>query len=502
MATREELERWRRALRFRFPLLGRFIRSGAMAELEGRRDDPDVVPILVEALGVADPKVMNRAGAALRALREQRAIDALCELWADSREDRLATIITERGYVASQPLAVQVLSALKCGARLALERADLVPPLVAALTDRDDVIRSRASGTLEGLPPGLARDALCNAAIQDPAGPAARICVENGMRPSDHERACLFLFVTRQLDAYFQEDFEFQNLRLQYERADAAVRAQVMEVVRSGDRRCAGFIGTRKALAECSEVEIKLAIESWLRHTDWPRLFRGFLELPLKFGLPVLAQLRRAGWQPDEPELLSLYRQVLADTDGQLVHARKPPVESSESVFERWLAQGRAGELASASEDALLQRLQNAAPVDGVAMVAALATKAKPGGAAAQAVQASPHWLIHLAGYVTGLCANASKITSTSTTTGVGGGDQNYWVNELAGASVLECWPGRATPADLETLEAAPPEAWAGMLGAGRKVLRQLMGYRITTGIFDQMVVEADEVAGEFERAE
>ena len=288
MATREELERWRHAVQSRFPLLGRFIRRRAIAALEARRDDPEVVPVLVEALGVADPKVMNRAGAALRALRDQRAVDALCALWAESREDRLATIITERGYVASQPCrvralsglkagglellrqadgeltrelvaalkdkdtrvggnadaalralanhagidtlcalwadsreerlatiisergyvasqpwTVRVLSALKCNACLALERADLVPPLVAALTDRDEVIRSRALATLEGLPPGPTRDTLCDAAIEEPPGPAARICVEKGMRPSDHERACLFLFVTRQLDAYF-----------------------------------------------------------------------------------------------------------------------------------------------------------------------------------------------------------------------------------------------------------------------------------------------------------
>jgi len=210
--------------------------------------------------------------------------------------------------------------------------------------------------------------------------------------------------------------------------------------------------------------------------------------LPLKYGLPVLHELRRAGWQPDEPELLSLYRQALADTDGQLAQPRKPRPESGDSVFERWLAQGRKGELAKAGEDVLLHRLSKATPVDGVAIAAALAAKAKPGGAAAQAVQASPHWLVRLAGYATGLCAAPT--------------DQNHWVNELASASVLECWPGRATPADLEALEAAPAEAWVGMLGTGRKVLRALMGYRITTGSFEQMMVEADESAGEFELAE
>ncbi|MBI4517572.1 MAG: HEAT repeat domain-containing protein [Deltaproteobacteria bacterium] len=488
MATREDLERWQRSLRAAFPIVGGMRRRRAVAALAGRLDDPDVIPLLIEAAGSRDADVAARALTALRGLQAQPVIDTLCARWADNRDDRLGAIVAERGYVASQPLEVEVLTTLKCGARLAPERVEVVSPLIAALKDRDETIRSRARATLEGLPSGPARDALCDAAVKDPAGLAARLCIEKGMRPSDPERACMFLFVTRQLDAYFREDFEFQNLRLEYERADAAVRAHVMEVVRSGDRRCLGFIGTRKALTECSEAELKPAIESWLRHQDWPRLFRGFLELPLKFGLPVLEHLRKSGWQPEEPELLSLYRQTLADTDGQLAHAQKPRAKGGDSVFERWLAQERKGESAGANEATLLQRLQTATPVEGVAIVAALAAKAAPGGAAAQAVQASPHWLVRLAGHATGLCHAQA--------------DQNYWVNELTSASALECWPGRATPADLEALESAPPEAWLGMLGAARKVLRALMGYRITTGSFEQMMVEADESAGEFELAE
>lgn len=77
--------------------------------------------------------------------------------------------------------------------------------------------------------------------------------------------------------------------------------------------------------------------------------------------------------------------------------------------------------------------------------------------------------------------------------------DANYWITELASSvGVLESWPGKATPADLERLGAAPAEAWTGKLGAARRVLRTIMAHRITTGTFEPMVVEADEFAGEF----
>jgi len=408
MASDGDLKKWQAGLRATFPLVGGLRRKWAMDALEAERNDPDVVPLLVEALGLSDQAIVERADTALRE----------------------AT-------------------------------------------------------------PGAAQDALCDEAIKNPAGPAAKLCLRTGKRPSDHERLCLFLFVTRQLDAYFREDFEFQNLRLQYDRADAAVREHVMEVVRSGDRRCAGFFGTRsKPIAECTETEIKLALESWQRHNDWARLFQACLELPLKHSLPVLASLRRSSWEPESPDLKSVYRQVLADAGDQAPPTPKPPSATS-SLFERWLAEGTTGALAKLDGNELLKRLNTVTPSEGVTIVAALAAKKPLPGAAEKAVRENPHWLVRLAGHATGLCT--TNLTEDRVQ------DSNYWVTELTAATgLLDFWPGKATPADLEALAAAPAEAWAGKLGAARKVLRTIMSHRITTGTFQPMVVEAAESAGEF----
>jgi len=405
MATKEALTKWQAGLRATLPLVGGLRRKWAMNALEAQRNDPDVVPLLVEALGLSDEAIAGRAATALVDLTAQ---------------------------------------------------------------------------------PGPAQDALCDEAIKNPDGPAAKLCLRTGKRPSDHERLCLFLFVTRQLDAYFQEDFEFQNLRLQYDRADAAVREHVMKVVRTGDRRCAGFFGTRsKPIAECTEAEIKLALESWQRHSDRARLFQACLELPLKHSLPGLASLRRSNWEPESPDLKSMFRQVLADAGDAVPPAPKPPNATS-SLFERWLAAGTTGELVKLDSGQLLERLKTAAPPDGVAIVAALAGKKPAGAAAEKAVQESPHWLVRLAGHATGLCR--TKLTEDRAQ------DPNYWITELTSATgLLDFWPGKATPADLEALSSAPAEAWTGKLGAARKVLRTIMSHRITTGTFQPMIVEAAE---------
>ncbi len=75
-------------------------------------------------------------------------------------------------------------------------------------------------------------------------------------------------------------------------------------------------------------------------------------------------------------------------------------------------------------------------------------------------------------------------------------------MKELVQSSgVLEFWPCKATPADLENLRAAPREAWAGKLGTVRRVLETIMAHRIDIGTYEEMIVEAGEFSGEFEMA-
>lgn len=371
--------------------------------------------------------------------------------------------------------------------------AEAVPLLIEALADSDAEVRATAGGALRGLKERDAVDALCRAAVRQPDGAAAKICIETRKRPSDHEEACLLLFVTRQLEEYFAEDFEFQGLRQAYDGAGDQVKGLVMDVVRGGDRRCLGFFGRRKPLGECSESEIKLAIESALRHRDWPRLFRAFQELPMKHGFPLLDQFRKSGWEPEQEDLKSLYRAALAESDGKPLPPKPPPAKETSPLFDRWLGEGRAGELAKLSEGELVQRLSSATPPEGVKIVAGLASKVQPGSPAAHAVETSGHWLVRLAGHATGLCADMARDEVK---------DDNYWITELVRATpVLEFWPVKATPADLDKLNAAPREAFSGKYGAVRRVLRLLLAHRVTTPEMEEVVFEAGEFAGEFEEA-
>ncbi len=379
--------------------------------------------------------------------------------------------------------------------RTRLDRADVVSVLVEGTASSRSRVRDRASELLRALRAPAAIEAACEAATAAPRSPVATICIEERFEPRDDERASLFLFVTGQLDRYFELDEDFRFLRPAFDRANATLRRDLLRVLRSGDRRCLDFFTARKALAECSGVEVESALRSYWKHKDGARLFRACLEVPLRYGLPYLQRLARANWEPDEPEARSAFAKIARDLEGLI--APSPRAESAASAtFSAWIAEGRErSRSAATSIEELLAALGDAAePRTRVAIVAEIAERAELGSLAAKRVAEHPDWMVRLAGETTGLTLRADVDESP---------DEIYWVRRLAPEyPVLQIAPAKATPALLDSLEETRPELWTGPLGVARRVLQTLMAYRVTTGSFDEVAVDVGAYDGEFEPIE
>ena len=183
----------------------------------------------------------------------------------------------------------------------------VIPLLSEALSSSNKEIVARADKALRQLEQGEACDTLCDLVIREPEGDAARICTEQQFRHTYPRQNALLLFVTKQLDEYFEEDYKFQELRPAHDAADDAVKRHVLAVVRSGDRRCSAFFSTKtKSLLESSDDEIQLALNNFLRIKDYSELFQAVLQLPLKYGVTILGNLAKTDWQPEDPQLASL----------------------------------------------------------------------------------------------------------------------------------------------------------------------------------------------------
>jgi len=147
----------------RMPLIGASWRRSAAAEL-AQDGSPEAVYILAEAVTHSkDERVHNIAMEALRQLTDQRCINTVCSVWASTRHAALSALLTEKSWVASNPVEVNVLSALKTDRiEQVLEgNADMVEPLVNACEDSDPAIARQARECLVKLQNAGIIDALC-----------------------------------------------------------------------------------------------------------------------------------------------------------------------------------------------------------------------------------------------------------------------------------------------------------------------------------------------------
>jgi HEAT repeat protein len=127
---------------------------------------PEAVRILAEAATSLDKN--ETAGAmAARALwniHDQSAVDAVCAVWAATRHPGLVALLKQRGWVASEPTRVRVLTALKMDRLEGVTGAgpEVVGPLAEACQDVDEVIQRRAQRCLVNLTDLDTIDALCS----------------------------------------------------------------------------------------------------------------------------------------------------------------------------------------------------------------------------------------------------------------------------------------------------------------------------------------------------
>ena len=363
--------------------------------------------------------------------------------------------------------------------------------LVAASTHRDQEVSTKAQQALRNLRDNAAIDAFCRLAQDKPESAAAKLAVECRYRPSEPEEAAVFLILTGQIDAYFQEHDGLRDLRAGYGRSDEATRIRLMTVARTGDARLVEFIlRPRLSLRQCSDKELAETLATHLRRKDWPRMFNDCRTLPLRHSLVGWQSLISGDWSPTDPADAALFTAIAAEFKTSAAPL-PPPVapKGTSAVFERWLAEGRQSALTSLGESALLQKLAAATPPEAVPLVSALATLPQTSEATRKQVATSEHWMIRLAGLATGLTQDLAGSIDVSN-------DRNFWVRELAGAdAVWNFWPEDSTPVLLQKLDSAPREAWIGEPGRVRRILRILLAHGMTGGTWVQDTVAIDEDA-------
>ena len=182
-------------------LFGRRRRSQAVRRLI-QLGTAEAVPILCQSLRDPDPDIAQRAREALVGLGEQSAVDAFCAEWVQGRDGQLADILVEAGHVASEPVEVRVLSALKAGqpGKVGSVSWKGLNAIAEALGDDDTDIAQRAEALLGRVRSREDRDRVCEYVTAHPDKPVREAALRFGWRHSDVAADCLFLFFTDQIE--------------------------------------------------------------------------------------------------------------------------------------------------------------------------------------------------------------------------------------------------------------------------------------------------------------
>ncbi|MCX6893818.1 MAG: hypothetical protein NTX51_20205, partial [Verrucomicrobia bacterium] len=376
------------------------LQAGRLDELT--REGAEAISPLVAALADRDSTLRPHAGQVLRSLANPKAVDALCAAWAKGRGPALGKLVAERRYHATAPVELRVLSGLQAGRldELAREGAEAVPPLVAALAEKDKALAAGARRVLETF---AAADALVDYALDQAAGAVLLPFINSRqIHHSVEGRWFLYLALAGRFEDYLAADFEFQTLRAEFRAAPPELQARIREaIVRTGDTRMNPlFVAEKKQAllaADLSDHDADLLVKLNARNQNWDALFKFLWVLPARHIRDAVAAMAKARWQPEDADRQALLHKLagLVASGGETPKTVTAPVLAN-PVLQQWLARGEK-EWAREPEAKLRERLKDEVPPpDQIAALGALRAQGQLTSQVLDQAARSQQWLVRL----------------------------------------------------------------------------------------------------------
>ncbi|OQY48711.1 MAG: hypothetical protein B6242_01445 [Anaerolineaceae bacterium 4572_78] len=125
---------------------------------------PDSTVVLVEAfLESPNGSIRRRAKEMLQRSHSQACIDKVCQIWADTQNNDLSELLRKQRWIASEPMSLRILTALKARRFEELYRGNwhIVDPLYELCHDENPTIARRARRVLARLQNQRAIEYLC-----------------------------------------------------------------------------------------------------------------------------------------------------------------------------------------------------------------------------------------------------------------------------------------------------------------------------------------------------
>ena len=284
--------------------------------------------LLLLACEDIDPIIAERARAYIQNLPQPALLKGVADMWWQEREPLLWSVLMAGNYLPKPAGKVGVLVALKSGHEDTLFNgtATTVKHLVEACYGQDGAIREAGLRALAQLKRVVAQQALCKIIIERELPQIEKIVIAQGYLPTEVAQKALFFFTTEQWGEYDKLDFDRSHLQKAYQTATSAFKRRLAEKIRkAGQPEYLEIItggGYHFHNPEISPEEAQLTVEMLTANRDWENLWPLVFQLNLMWSGAIIAQLRKAGWQPATTEERDLFEQLkpLVSKDGLYEH--------------------------------------------------------------------------------------------------------------------------------------------------------------------------------------
>lgn len=268
------------------------------------------------AINSPHPQVQAALWERLREIEQTSAeeINQLCQFWYDHRNADLEKILIARGWAATAPAELRVITTLMTGQtdNLAGESLKDLNLLIEACEDPDPIIASAALKELRASNPAWVLEILADTNDRPPTTPLSQ------SMPDEPAQEALYYFITEQWERHRELDFDLRFLTQAYRNGSAATRRLLARKV-----RISGQVEYLKAITavppagwndQANLEEVELLVESLANSREWERLWCLVFELPLTGSLKAVRRLANSKWRPtgqDERKLFTKFKKLV-----------------------------------------------------------------------------------------------------------------------------------------------------------------------------------------------
>ena len=215
------------------PLFGDRIRKQALKELMEARDVPSIEILTKALIFYHKSSFGNKIFTALKQIKLQEVdlINAVCRIWSEQRDPVLAKLLRAKGWVASRPTSLRVLTAMNLNWQGVIEDkgTKIVAPLLSYFQDEQAEIINTAKQWSALLKTPQLQTEVCRLATEENNQTALEVATTYGYTPDTPEQSALFFYFTQQWDKYQNVDSDSRLLEEIYYNSSSQLQKRIDE---------------------------------------------------------------------------------------------------------------------------------------------------------------------------------------------------------------------------------------------------------------------------------